>query len=1091
MVDVAIIGAGISGISCARHLRASDGMQRRRIKVLEATSRPGGRAKTHVLHNGSTIELGAAWVHGERGNAIYDFAMRRGLLREDWMSDPEWRWEDRPMRHLPKVSSAQNGIPAEAEKETAARHTAKQSVLHRAHRAIAEVTGATCGQGGLSGLWNAIAADAMRTFVSDHSWQPPRKLLGVEASPAEKQAFEEMENAFDRFTDKEALGKQADEVSLGALLDEKFQEWAQHTEHDPTTLQTMFEFKKRELSSDVGSPDLYTVSANGFASADDVLGHNCIPLPLGYSSIVRALLEDVRALGIHTYESIVNRLLTDSHVWHDSMMEVTIRDGRAEISRERTVKSEFLDASVKEVRVRSQDGQDISSSREVTIKSWDSCVLDFDIQYDAVVTEVTSHDDHVRITLENGDKLLARTVVVTVSVGVLKSGQIRFKPELPQEKQEAIQRMGFGHVEKCILTFDNDTWETLKHGVHCLWPPERDGYRNAVLNDWERRIFALYPNQPRSSRSLVAWIVADGFSSTSAPEKVMNLLRCCLGRDVPDPVETNLTNWGRDRRFLGSWSYLSAGQSLDAFGALGKPFGRVFFGGEHTHPKYFGTAHGAYESGARCAQEVIDMLFPIQSVHQCTQKFQKWIDKLPSPLCKRRKMLDVVIVGAGISGISCAKHIRASNGMQRLIKVLEATDRPGGRAKTVVQDGSIVDLGTTWIHGGPGNVIYDFATEKGLMLDKDWMSDPNWQWEVLPLRHSHGLEASPTEKQAFDEMEKAFDGFTEKEAVGDQADEKSLGALLDEEFQKWAQQKEHDAAMMQTMFEFKKREMSSGVGSPDLYTASANGFVQAEDGFGHDCIPLPHGYSSIVRALLEEVPDLDIQYDAAVKEVTSHDNHVEITLENGDKLQARTVVFTVSVGVLKSGQIRFKPELPQEKQEAIQRMGFGHVEKCILTFDNDTWETLKHGVHCLWPPERDGYRNAVLNDWEQSIVAFYANQPRSSRSLVAWIVADGFADTSAPKKVMNLLRRCLGCDVPDPISTILTNWGRDRRFLGSWSYLCAGQALDAFGALNKPFGRVFFGGEHTHPKYFGTAHGAYESGARCAQEVIDALSRPS
>ncbi|CAE7500720.1 unnamed protein product [Symbiodinium sp. CCMP2592] len=572
-------------------------------------------------------------------------------------------------------------------------------------------------------------------------------------------------------------------------------------------------------------------------------------------------------------------------------------------------------------------------------------------------------------------------------------------------------------------------------------------------------------------------------------------------------------------------------------------------------------------------------------------------------------MLDVVIVGAGISGISCAKHIRASDGMrQHRIKVLEATDRTG-RAKTVVQkDGSIVDWGTTWIHGGPGNVIHDFATEKGLMLDKDWMSDPKWQWEVLPLRHLHGSEASPAEKQAFDEMEKAFDGFTEKEAVGDQADEKSLGALLDEEFQKWAQQKEHDAGMMQTMFEFKKREMSSGVGSPDLYTASANGFVQAEDGFGHDCIPLPHGYSSIVRALLEEVPDLDVQYDAAVKEVTSHDNHVEITLENGDKLQARTVVFTVSVGVLKSGQIRFKPELPQEKQEAIQRMGFGHVEKCILTFDSDTWETLKHGVHCLWPPERDGYRNAVLNDWEpwrelftvrdvgpslngrafggltagralisgartvrgvsgartvrgrgqgagaryrvhgrcageggdkgrerdigcadgahgqgagaryrvcgrcagkggdkgrerdigcadgaqvteQSIVAFYPNQPRSSRSLVAWIVADGFSNTSAPEKVMNLLRRCLGRDIPDPVETNLTNWGRDRRFLGSWSYLSAGQPLDAFGMLGKPFGRVFFGGEHTHPKYFGTAHGAYESGARCAQEVIDALSR--
>ena len=244
------------------------------------------------------------------------------------------------------------------------------------------------------------------------------------------------------------------------------------------------------------------------------------------------------------------------------------------------------------------------------------------------------------------------------------------------------------------------------------------------------------------------------------------------------------------------------------------------------------------------------------------------------------------------------------------------------------------------------------------------MSDPNWRWEEMPLRHLRGSEVSPAEKQLFEEMEKAFDGFTDKEAVGEQPDDKSLGALLDEEFQKWAQQKQYDAAMMQTMFEFKKREMSSGVGSPDLYTASANGFVQAEDAFGHDCIPLPQGYSSIVRALLEEVPDLDIEYGSAVKEVMTHPDHVEITLENGSKLLTRTAVITVSVGVLKSGQIRFKPELPQEKQEAIQGLGFGHVEKCILTFDEDTWETLQHGVHCLWPPEHGDFRNAVLHDWE-------------------------------------------------------------------------------------------------------------------------------
>ena len=259
--------------------------------------------------------------------------------------------------------------------------------------------------------------------------------------------------------------------------------------------------------------------------------------------------------------------------------------------------------------------------------------------------------------------------------------------------------------------------------------------------------------------------------------------------------------------------------------------------------------------------------------------------------------------------------------------------------------------------------IYDYASKKDLLLPEDWMSDPNWRWEDRPLRHMSGLTASDAEKQIFDEVEHAFDAFLDKSLLADQPGDKSLGALLDEKFYEWAKHTEHDARMMQTAFEFKKREFASGIGSPDLYTASLAGYLQAED-VGPECVPLPQGYSSIVSALLQEISDVDIQYDSGVKEIKSHDSHVEIILESGGALLARTAVVTVSLGVLKSGQLAFNPKLPQDKIEAIQRTGFGQVEKCILHFDNETWETLKQGVHCLWPPHRERYAKAVIENWE-------------------------------------------------------------------------------------------------------------------------------
>jgi len=50
----------------------------------------------------------------------------------------------------------------------------------------------------------------------------------------------------------------------------------------------------------------------------------------------------------------------------------------------------------------------------------------------------------------------ANTVLVTASLGVLKSGSINFVSRLPDWKQESIDNMGFGVVNKCIMSWNND-----------------------------------------------------------------------------------------------------------------------------------------------------------------------------------------------------------------------------------------------------------------------------------------------------------------------------------------------------------------------------------------------------------------------------------------------------------------------------------------------------------------------------------------------------------------------------------------------------------------------------------------------------------
>ncbi len=53
----------------------------------------------------------------------------------------------------------------------------------------------------------------------------------------------------------------------------------------------------------------------------------------------------------------------------------------------------------------------------------------------------------------------AEKVIVTVPLGVLKKGNIKFEPLLPNWKIEAINKMGAGILDKLVLEFPIAFWD--------------------------------------------------------------------------------------------------------------------------------------------------------------------------------------------------------------------------------------------------------------------------------------------------------------------------------------------------------------------------------------------------------------------------------------------------------------------------------------------------------------------------------------------------------------------------------------------------------------------------------------------------------
>lgn len=434
----------------------------------------------------------------------------------------------------------------------------------------------------------------------------------------------------------------------------------------------------------------------------------------------------------------------------------------------------------------------------------------------------------------------------------------------------------------------------------------------------------------------------------------------------------------------------------------------------------------------------------------------------------------VIVVGAGWAGLTAANALSAA-GVDCV--VLEATDRIGGRAHTVDVGGVPTDLGCSWISEPYGNPLARYASQAGVATrNADLLPDATTfrMFDAVSDRELDGLERFVALGHAF----RFFAGESRRIArhLGPDASVRDAAVrFLD---------REGFAGATRRRVEFGMRLLSELPENVAWDRLSLHEWVTRDLeylGTGLGEWPVG-GYGRLVAAMSDQ---LDVRLGYAVRSIDRRGDGVRVRVDTPDgrlaELHGSHVVVTTSLGVLKAGGVHFEPGLPAAKAAAIDRLGFGAIEKVALTFDEPFWSDAWHS-HIL---HIAGGALFELPMWVD--VARISGAP----SLVVFSVGEdaerlgGLGPEGSAELALARLGGILGREVPRPAAWAVSDWQGNPYCRGGYTTILAGGTADDIDVLAAPVdGRLLFAGEATDRNRYAHADGAMRSGIREAKRLL-------
>jgi monoamine oxidase len=439
--------------------------------------------------------------------------------------------------------------------------------------------------------------------------------------------------------------------------------------------------------------------------------------------------------------------------------------------------------------------------------------------------------------------------------------------------------------------------------------------------------------------------------------------------------------------------------------------------------------------------------------------------------------ISVLVAGAGLAGLTAAREL-AKKGAK--VTVIDARDRVGGRVFTAREP---------FLHGAHAELGADLIDES--------------QTEICTLISEVGLRTARILPGGFASIKQ----HGHRRRVGGRGAWKQLGKLLQPEVRAFCVSEQRwDGGVAEVLGRQSVAEWLERIRAPKSVKEAAigmRGFFLADpeelslltlaDQFAEDGAP---GEEHMFRVIggndrlpvhLAKALGSRVQLQTILRRVTQTRDEVITALEsNGRVADARFDYLVCALPATTARDLIFEPSLPDLQRQATSSVKYGAATKTALQFNDAPWRT-------RGKPLAFGSALPIGAVWDGNE---QQTGRRGTRSGILTLLAGGGASDATremlaaegPSRIVRELS-WLKLNNSELIGWTSVSWEHERWSRGGYAFFDPQFTPSLRYWLARPFGRVFFAGEHTSLRWQGYMNGAVETGLRAAEEIA-ALTPP-